>query len=122
MHKRKYAFILLSIFILLFCMELFDNQKILLISLCIIFETGVYFILLKPQIRTAIIFSFFLCLLTTVRMIVEVLTKVNGEDAILNEINNVLNISVTSFIIVMLICIGEILIIKKVRENHEKNF
>lgn len=117
MYKKNNIFILLSIFMLLFCMEFFENQIILLISLCIILESGIYFFLLKPPIKAAITFSFFLCFLTTVRMIVEVLTKVNGKDAILDEINNVLNISAISSIVIMIICIGEILIIKKVREK-----
>ena len=114
MHKRGYVFILISMFILFFCIR--RSEKTLLISLCIILETGLFFALFKTQIKTAVFFSIFLCFLVTIGMIIEIVTKVNGKEAILNEINKALNILTTNFIVVMVICIGEILIIKKVRK------
>ena len=87
-------------------------QKILFMPLCIIFEITAYYILFKPQNKSVLLLSVLLCFLSTVKMALDVLFKVNGNAEILRELNKVLYISSSNFIIVLAICMGGIFIIK----------
>ena len=93
-------------------MELFMPQKILFMPLCIIFEITAYYILFKPQNKSVLLLSILLCFLSTVNMALDVLFKVNGNAEILRELNKVLYISSSNFIIVLAICMAGIFIIK----------
>jgi hypothetical protein len=93
-------------------MELFMPEKILFMPLCIIFEITAYFILFKPQNKSVLLLSVLLCFLSTVNMALDVLFNINGDAEILRELNKVLYISSSNFIIVLAICMGGIFIIK----------
>ena len=87
-------------------------EKILFMPLCIIFEITAYFILFKPQNKSVLLLSVLLCFLSTVNMALDVLFNINGDAEILRELNKVLYISSSNFIIVLAICMAGIFIIK----------
>lgn len=95
-------------------------QKILFLPLCIIFEITAYFILFKPQNKSVLLLSVFLCFLSTVKMALDVLFNINGNAEILCELNKAIYISVFNFIIVLAICIGGIFIIKGKNKRNKK--
>ncbi len=112
MKIKKCIFILFMVFVLFFYMELFMPEKILFMPLCIILEITAYFILFKPQNKSVLLLSVLLCFLSTVNMALDVLFNINGDAEILRELNKVLYISSSNFIIVLAICMGGIFIIK----------
>ena len=92
-------------------------EKILFMPLCIILEITAYFILFKPRNKSVLLLSVLLCFLSTVNMALDVLFNINGDAEILRELNKVLYISSSNFVIVLAICIGGIL---KGKDKKEK--
>lgn len=121
MKIKKLLFILFLAFALIFFMKLFNPNPMFLVPLLITLEVAIYYIFFKTQLKLIIFLPIFLCFLSTIKSVVDVITKVDGKTAMLRELNIALKFSLFHFIVTMVICIGGILIIKKVRTEHEKN-
>lgn len=114
MKIKKPLFILFLAFALIFFMKLFNPNPMFLVPLLITVEVAIYYIFFKPQLKLIIFLPIFLCFLSTIKSVVDVITKVDGKTAMLRELNIALKLSLFHFIVTMVICIGGILIVKKV--------